>query len=116
MLFRIDPSGSEALSTQIAGQIRAAAARGELAPGTRLPAARDVAEALGVNLHTVLHAYQDVRDEGLIDLRRGRGAIMTSAARDVRRLRDAIDEAVAIARELKVSPETTLSLMKEALQ
>lgn len=116
MLFRIDPSGTESLSAQIAGQIRSAAARGELAPGSRLPAARDVADALGVNLHTVLRAYQDVRDEGLIDLRRGRGAVMTTAARDVQRLRDAIDAAVAVARELNVSPTTTMALMKEALQ
>jgi GntR family transcriptional regulator len=116
MLFRIDPSGTEPLSAQLARQIRSAAARGEITPGTRLPAARDVAEALGVNLHTVLRAYQDVRDEGLIDLRRGRGAVMTSAARDVQRLRDAIEAAAAIARELGVSPTTTLALVKEALQ
>ncbi len=116
MLFRIDPSATEPLAAQIAGQIRSAAARGELAPGARLPAARDVAEALSVNLHTVLHAYQDVRDEGLIDLRRGRGAVMTNAARSVERLRTAIDSAVAVARELGVSPTTTLALVKEALQ
>ena len=116
MLFRIDPSGTEPLAAQLASQIRSAAARGELTPGTRLPSARDVADSLGVNLHTVLRAYQDVRDEGLIDLRRGRGAVMTSAARDVRRLREAIDHAVAIAHDLGVSPTTTLSLVKEALQ
>lgn len=116
MLFRIDPSGTEPLSAQLARQIRSAAARGELVPGDRLPAARDVAEALGINLHTVLRAYQDVRDEGLIDLRRGRGAVMTNAARDVQRLRDAIESTVAIARELNVSPTTTLALVKEALQ
>ena len=116
MLFRIDPSGTEPLAAQLASQIRSAAARGELAPGTRLPSARDVADSLGVNLHTVLRAYQDVRDEGLIDLRRGRGAVMTSAARDVRLLREAIDRTVTISRELGVSPTTTLSLVKEALQ
>ena len=68
MLFRIDPSGTEPLAAQLASQIRSAAARGELTPGTRLPSARDVADSLGVNLHTVLRAYQDVRDEGLIDI------------------------------------------------
>lgn len=116
MLFRLDPSANENLAAQLARQIRSAAARGELAPGTRLPAARELAESLGVNLHTVLKAYQDVRDEGLIELRRGRGAVMTDASRDVRRLREAIDAAVAVARELHVSPTTTLALVKEALQ
>ncbi len=116
MLFRLDPSATETLSAQLAGQIRSAAARGELAPGTRLPAARDLAASLGVNLHTILKAYQDVRDEGLLELRRGRGAVMTDASRDVRLLREAIDHAASIARDLGVSPTTTLALMKEALQ
>ncbi len=116
MLFRLDPAASENLAAQLAGQIRSAAARGELAPGTRLPSARELAESLGINVHTVLRAYQDVRDEGLLELRRGRGAVMTEASRDVRRLRVAIDDAVAIARELNVSPTTTMALVKEALQ
>jgi GntR family transcriptional regulator len=116
VLFRIDPSGAEPLAAQIASQIRSAAIRGELAPGTRLPAARDVAEALGVNLHTVLHAYRDVRDEGLLELRPGRGAVLTTTAHDVRSLHDAIDSVVSVTRELGISPTTTLALMKEALQ
>ena len=73
MLFRIDPTSAEPLFAQLAGQVRGAVLRGELTPGTRLPAARDLARSLEVNLHTVLHAYQDLRDEGLIELRRGRG-------------------------------------------
>lgn len=42
--------------------------------GERLPAAKALGESLGVSLHTVLHAYQDLRHQGLIELRRGRGA------------------------------------------
>jgi DNA-binding transcriptional regulator YhcF (GntR family) len=51
---------------------------GRLATGDRLPAAKDVARSLDVNLHTVLRAYQELRDEGLVDLRRGRGAVVTA--------------------------------------
>lgn len=117
MLVRIDPSASEPIYAQLAAQIRSAVARGDVAPGERLPAARDLAESLQVNLHTVLRAYQDLRDEGLIELRRGRGAVVSaSAARDIAALAGAIADVAATARRLGVSPETTLALVKEALR
>lgn len=80
MLLRIDPTSSVGLADQIAGQVRAELAAGRLAPGEKLPAARDVAAGLDVNMHTVLRAYGQLRDEGLIDLRRGRGAHVRDGA------------------------------------
>ena len=117
MLFRIDPAAAEPIYAQIAAQVRSAAARAELAAGERLPAARDLAESLQVNLHTVLRAYQDLRDDGLIELRRGRGAVVSAgAARDVGPLTDAIAVVAATARRLGVPPDTTLALVREALR
>ena len=117
MLFRIDPVGGEPLYAQLAAQVRAAVARGELADGERLPSARDLAASLDVNLHTVLRAYQDLRTEGLIELRRGRGAVVTAGSvRDLAPLHDAVAEVVRAARSLGVSPDTTLTLVKEALR
>lgn len=117
MLLRIDPTATEPIYAQLAAQIRAAAARGELVPGERLPAARDLAESLQVNLHTVLRGYQELRDAGLIELRRGRGAVVSArASRDVAPLTDAIAAVVATARRLDVPAETTLALVKEALR
>jgi len=117
VLFRIDPTAPEPLFAQLSAQVRTAASRGELAPGERLPAARDLAESLQVNLHTVLRAYQDLRDEGLIELRRGRGAVVTAGAvRDVAQLHEAVAVLVTAARRLGVSRDTTLALVKEALQ
>ena len=78
MLIRIDLQAGEAVYDQIASALGAQIASGELAVGERLPAARDVADALGINMHTVLHAYQTLRDQGLIELRRGRGAVVTA--------------------------------------
>lgn len=80
MLLRIDPGSATPLFEQLAAGVRTAVMRGELASGQRLPAAREVAESLAVNQHTVLHAYQLLRDEGLLELRRGRGTVVTARA------------------------------------
>ena len=80
MLLRIDPQSSQSLHDQLAGQLRKAIADGDLGPGEKLPAARALAESLGVNVHTLLRAFQALREEGLLDVRRGRGTIVTGAA------------------------------------
>lgn len=80
VLIRIDPASPLPLFEQLAAQVRAAVLRGELVSGDRLPSARDLGESLDVNQHTVLRAYQLLRDEGLVELRRGRGALITARA------------------------------------
>lgn len=76
MLFTVDPSSGIGLADQVASQVRAALAEGRVTAGDRLPPAREVAAGLGINMHTVLRAYATLRDEGLVDLRRGRGAVV----------------------------------------
>ena len=61
------------LHEQVAAEIRRAIADGEAKPGERLPPAKDLAAVLGVNTNTVLRALRQLRDEGLLDFRRGRG-------------------------------------------
>ena len=61
------------LYEQVAGEIRRAIAEGEAKPGERLPPARDLAAILGVNTNTVLRSLRVLRDEGLLEFRRGRG-------------------------------------------
>jgi GntR family transcriptional regulator len=65
------------LHEQVAAEIRRAIANGEANPGERLPPARDLAAVLGVNTNTVLRALRQLRDEGLLDFRRGRGITVT---------------------------------------
>lgn len=73
-----------ALHEQVAAEIRRAIANGEVRPGERLPPARDLAAVLGVNTNTVLRALRALRDEGLLDFRRGRGIrVATSPANGV---------------------------------
>ena len=113
MFIRIDPASDEPIFAQVAAAVRSEVAAGRLGPGNRLPSARDVAEALGVNLHTVLRAYQDLRDEGLVDMRRGRGAVVTDAATSLAELHDDIAALARRARALGLSPDTLAALVKE---
>jgi GntR family transcriptional regulator len=61
------------LYEQVAAEIRRAIADGEAKPGERLPPAKDLAAILEVNTNTVLRALRLLRDEGLLEFRRGRG-------------------------------------------
>jgi GntR family transcriptional regulator len=61
------------LHQQVAAEIRRAIADGEAKPGERLPPAKDMAAVLEVNTNTVLRALRQLRDEGLLEFRRGRG-------------------------------------------
>ncbi len=115
MLIRIDPGSDVALFAQVAASLRGEMAEGRLAPGDRLPAARDVAASLGVNLHTVLRAYQDLRDEGLVDMRRGRGAVVTPGAAALRDLRAEILALGDRARALGMTGETLAALVRDSL-
>ena len=70
---KLDHQNPLPLYEQTAAEIRRAIADGEVEPGERLPPARDLAAVLGVNTNTVLRALRELRDEGLLEFRRGRG-------------------------------------------
>jgi GntR family transcriptional regulator len=114
MLLRIDPSSGEALFDQLAAAVRAEVGRGALRPGDRLPAARELAASLDINVHTVLRAYQELRDEGLVDLRRGRGAVITDQAAPPVELLAAVRTLTAEASRLGVAPATLIAMIREA--
>jgi len=71
--MRIDRSDPTLVFEQVAAEIRRAILDGEARPGERLPPAKDLAAELGVNTNTVLRALRLLRDEGLLEFRRGRG-------------------------------------------
>jgi GntR family transcriptional regulator len=70
---KIDREDPLELHEQVAAEIRRAIAEGEAKPGERLPPAKDLAAVLDVNTNTVLRALRQLRDEGLLEFRRGRG-------------------------------------------
>ena len=70
---KVDKSDPTDLYEQVAAEIRRAIAEGEAKPGERLPPAKDLAAILEVNTNTVLRSLRLLRDEGLLEFRRGRG-------------------------------------------
>lgn len=73
LLIKVRREDPLALHEQVAAEIRRAIADGEAQPGERLPPARDLAAVIGVNTNTVLRALRTLREEGLVEFRRGRG-------------------------------------------
>jgi GntR family transcriptional regulator len=71
--MKVDRSESLAVFEQVAGEIRRAILDGEAKPGERLPPAKDLAAEMGVNTNTVLRALRVLREEGLLEFKRGRG-------------------------------------------
>lgn len=73
MEWCIDRSDPLPLAEQVAAEIRRAIAEGEARRGERLPLAKDLAAVMGVNKNTVFRAVHILRDEGLLEFRRGHG-------------------------------------------
>jgi GntR family transcriptional regulator len=113
MLIRVDPDSPRPLFEQIAASVRREVLAGRIGPGERLPAARDLADAVEVNVHTALRAYQELRDEGLVELRRGRGAVVSASAAPLAELAGEITALVRRGAELGVTPATLAALIKE---
>lgn len=116
MIWTIDTADSVPLYEQIVVQIRRAISEGELSVGDRLPAARQLAESLNVNMHTVLKAYGALRDEGILEMRRGRGVTVAKLAAKTNRLRELAELLAAEARRAGLKRGEVLHLVEEYLQ
>ncbi|MBW0121496.1 GntR family transcriptional regulator [Pseudonocardia oceani] len=113
MLIRVDPARPVPLHEQIAAAVRRAIGAGEVAAGERLPPARELAASLDVSIHTVLAGYQQLRDDGLIELRRGRGATVRAGADDGRAgVVDLARQLVEAARRIDLGEEELVELVR----
>ncbi len=97
-LSEVDRREPTLLHDQAAAEIRRAIAEGEAAPGERIPQAKDLATVLGVNTNTVLRALRLLRDEGLLEMGRGRAIRVTGTPEHVA-LVGKLNELVALARK-----------------
>src|SRR6476620_1466392 len=93
-IAKVDRQDPTELYEQAAAEIRRAIAEGEVKSGERLPPAKDLAAELGVNTNTVLRALRQLRDEGLLEFRRGRGITITGTPEQgavIARARELVD-------------------------
>jgi GntR family transcriptional regulator len=109
--LRLDTSDPVSLHEQVAAEIRRAIADGEAQPGERLPPARDLAAVLGVNTNTVLRALRALRDEGLLEFRRGRGVTVAGTPERGALIAGARD-LVALARRQGIQRDELIRLIK----
>ncbi len=112
MFSRVSTADTTALHHQVAAQIRRSIAEGDAAPGERLPPARDLAAVMGVNTNTVLRALRALRDEGLLEFRRGMGVRVSGTPQRgavVSRAR----ELVAFARKQGYQPDELAAIIQD---
>jgi len=101
------------LHEQVAAAVRRAIAEGEASSGERLPPAKDLAAVLGVNANTVFRALRTLRDEGLVEFRRGRGVSVTGIAQRRSPVLAKARELVEVARKYGYRPEELAEIIKQ---
>jgi GntR family transcriptional regulator len=109
----IDHSSHVPLHEQVGAAIRRAIADGEIGSGERLPPARDLAAVLGVNPNTVFRALRTLRDEGLVEFRRGRGVTITGIAPQRSAVMLKARELVALAGRYGYRPEDVADIIRQ---
>jgi len=112
MFSRVDSTDGTSLHDQVAAQIRRSIAEGDARPGDRLPPAKDLAAVMGVNANTVLGALRTLRDEGLLEFRRGMGVRVSGTPQ-----RGAVivraRELVAFARKQGYHPDELIAIIDQ---
>ena len=76
-----NPSSGVPIYVQIKEQIRHAVETGAISAGDQLPGIRSLAETLIINPNTVIKIYRELEQEGLLEIRHGLGAFVTSRRR-----------------------------------
>jgi len=111
-LKEVNRSETTYLHDQVAAEIRRAITEGEAGPGDRIPQAKDLAAVLGVNTNTVLRALHILRDEGLLEMGRGR-AIVVAGTPDRGAVVTRAKELVSFARAHGYRRDELMALLQE---
>ena len=119
MELRIDESDGVPIYLQIVNQVKYLVAARRLAPGEELPAIRVLAEKLTVNPNTVARAYRELEMAGVVEKRRTTGTYVSAggvrlARRErIRILAERVDGVLAEARQMGVSIDEVIDLVRE---
>jgi GntR family transcriptional regulator len=119
MYITIDEADRRPVYRQIADEIKGLIARGELEEGSALPPVRQVASDLGLNLNTIAAAYRELQKEGLVRVRHGAGAVVTSrrvSQQDDAELRKALRSSLAHLTLAGLPRTEILTIVNEELQ
>jgi len=79
--FQINPNSGVPVYRQMMDQVKYYVVSETLKPGDQLPSIRELAQKLAINPTTVVRAYNDLEHEGVIEMRHGKGAFVTTASR-----------------------------------
>jgi len=116
MIIRIDFNSNEAIYVQLRNQIVMGIATAQLSEGDSLPSVRQLAEEIGINMHTVNKAYAVLRQEGFIRMDRRSGAVIAVDVNKMAALEDLKEQMkvlLAKARCKNISKEEVYSIVDE---
>lgn len=116
MIIKIDFESEEAIYIQLRNQIIMSIATDRIHEGDSLPSVRQLAENIGINMHTVNKAYTVLKQEGYIKLDRRRGAVIAldiDKIRSIERLREELSVLLARSVCKNISREEVHDLVDE---
>ena len=116
MLITIDFNSEEAIYMQLRNQIIVGIATATIKEGDSLPSVRQMAEEIGINMHTVNKAYAVLREEGIIHLDRRRGAVVAVNINKLQALddmRNQLKVVLAKGRCKQITKEEVFQLVEE---
>lgn len=116
MIIKIDFESEEAIYIQLRNQIIMGIATDRIHEGDSLPSVRQLAENIGINMHTVNKAYTVLKQEGYIKLARRRGAVIAldiDKIRSIERLREELSVLLARSVCKNISREEVHDLVDE---
>ena len=118
MILEVDFNSEEALYIQLRNQIIVGIATNRLKEGESLPSVRQLAESIGINMHTVNKAYTVLKQEGFVKVDRRRGAVIAIDAdriSDLEQMRESLRVILARASCRNISREEVHALIDEIL-
>ena len=116
MILEVDFNSEEALYIQLRNQIIVGIATNRLKEGESLPSVRQLAESIGINMHTVNKAYTVLKQEGFVKVDRRRGAVIAIDAdriSDLEQMRESLRVILARASSRNISREEVHALIDE---